>query len=114
MLYIRRDEFPAALLEIETARNLMVTELAALVGESYERAYTDMVRLQQLAELEEVVAVKQALGMRAGGGRLATDIASLLPALLRQWRWCDGQVVEQVLGMGAAGWAAAYGMRCSI
>lgn len=33
----------------------MSTDLAALVGESYERAYTDMVRVQQLAELEEVV-----------------------------------------------------------
>ena len=33
----------------------MATDLAALVGESYERAYTDMVRVQQLAELEEVI-----------------------------------------------------------
>lgn len=41
---------------------LMSTDLAALVGESYERAYTDMVRVQQLTELEEVVAYKEALG----------------------------------------------------
>lgn len=42
--------------------DLMSTELAALVGESYERAYTDMVRVQQLTELEEVIAYKEALG----------------------------------------------------
>ena len=40
---------------------LLSTDLAALVGESYERAYTDMVRVQQLTELEEVVAYKEAL-----------------------------------------------------
>lgn len=39
----------------------MSTDLAALVGESYERAYTDMVRVQQLTELEEVIAYKEAL-----------------------------------------------------
>jgi FKBP12-rapamycin complex-associated protein len=40
---------------------MMSTDLAALVGESYERAYTDMVRVQQLTELEEVLAYKEAL-----------------------------------------------------
>lgn len=40
---------------------MMSTDLAALVGESYERAYTDMVRVQQLTELEEVVAYKEAI-----------------------------------------------------
>jgi FKBP12-rapamycin complex-associated protein len=40
---------------------MMSTDLAALVGESYERAYTDMVRVQQLTELEEVIAYKEAV-----------------------------------------------------
>ena len=31
-------------IHIERTRDLMSTEFAALVGESYERAYTDMVR----------------------------------------------------------------------
>ncbi len=44
----------------------MSTELAALVGESYERAYTDMIRVQQLAELDEVIDYKQALAMQHG------------------------------------------------
>ncbi len=43
---------------------LMSTELAALVGESYERAYTDMIRVQQLTELEEVISYKRALARR--------------------------------------------------
>jgi FKBP12-rapamycin complex-associated protein len=50
---------------------MMCTDLAALVGESYERAYTDMVRVQQLTELEEVIAFKEALsrwGVCGGGG----------------------------------------------
>ncbi len=38
------------------------------VGESYERAYTDMVRVQQLTELEEVVEFKAALEGGAGNG----------------------------------------------
>ncbi len=38
----------------------IVPLLHCQVGESYERAYTDMVRVQQLTELEEVIAYKQA------------------------------------------------------
>ena len=38
------------------ARDLLAGEMAALVGESYERAYRDMVRVQQLQELEEAIA----------------------------------------------------------
>ena len=34
--------------------------MAALVGESYERAYRDMVRVQQLQELEEAIAFSRA------------------------------------------------------
>ena len=45
---------------VDTARELLGTELAALVGESYDRAYGDMVRVQQLTELEEVIAYSQA------------------------------------------------------
>ena len=44
---------------IERSRELLGSELAALVGESYERAYGDMVRVQQLTELEEVIRYQQ-------------------------------------------------------
>ncbi|GIL44136.1 hypothetical protein Vafri_1666 [Volvox africanus] len=64
VLCVRGNQFDAARVHVERTRELMVTDLAALVGESYERAYTDMVRVQQLAELEEVIAYKQALERR--------------------------------------------------
>ncbi|KAG0576661.1 hypothetical protein KC19_5G097200 [Ceratodon purpureus] len=40
---------------VKRARNCLATELAALVLESYDRAYSNMVRVQQLSELEEVI-----------------------------------------------------------
>ena len=40
---------------IERSRELLGQELSALVGESYERAYQNMVRVQQLTELEETI-----------------------------------------------------------
>eukprot|EP00879_Flechtneria_rotunda_P007003 GHRR01007352.1.p1 GENE.GHRR01007352.1~~GHRR01007352.1.p1 ORF type:complete len:2075 (+),score=775.15 GHRR01007352.1:2-6226(+) len=61
VLCIKHDQHGLAKLNIERSREVMSTELAALVGESYERAYTDMVRVQQLTELEEVIAYKEAL-----------------------------------------------------
>jgi FKBP12-rapamycin complex-associated protein len=39
---------------IERGRKCLATELAALVLESYDRAYSNMVRVQQFSELEEV------------------------------------------------------------
>ncbi|GFR45445.1 hypothetical protein Agub_g6841, partial [Astrephomene gubernaculifera] len=65
VLCVRNNQFASAKQHVERTRELMVTDLAALVGESYERSYTDMVRVQQLAELEEVCAYKQALERRA-------------------------------------------------
>lgn len=60
---------------IERSRELLGSELAALVGESYERAYGDMVRVQQLTELEEVIRYQQSFSgavestfYRKGGG----------------------------------------------
>ena len=46
---------------------MLDTKLTALVGESYNRAYTVMVRVQQLSELEEVVEYKRTadVGRRA-------------------------------------------------
>ncbi len=40
---------------IDTARDILDTELTALVGESYSRAYGVMVSIQILSELEETV-----------------------------------------------------------
>ncbi len=54
-------------MHVERARDLLGTDLAALVGESYERAYADMLRVQQLTELEEILAVKWEEEEEAGG-----------------------------------------------
>ena len=43
---------------IDSARDLLDTELTALSGESYQRAYGAMVSVQMLAELEEVIQYK--------------------------------------------------------
>ena len=53
-------------MHVERARELLGVELAALVGESYERAYGDMVRVQQLTELEEVISFSNALSLSNG------------------------------------------------
>jgi len=60
VLDVRNGDLGSAAAHTERARELLGVDLAALVGESYERAYGDVVRVQQLTELEEIVAVKSA------------------------------------------------------
>lgn len=55
VLCIRRGKYEEAREFIERARRCLVTDLSALVLESYDRAYNNMVRVQQLSELEEVI-----------------------------------------------------------
>jgi FKBP12-rapamycin complex-associated protein len=52
---IQQNQFQQARKSIEEARALVDTDLTALIGESYNRAYNTVVRVQQLAELEEVI-----------------------------------------------------------
>lgn len=59
ILALHRNLFPQALRLIEKTRDLLDTELTALVGESYNRAYNIVVRIQMLAELEEIIHYKQ-------------------------------------------------------
>jgi FKBP12-rapamycin complex-associated protein len=59
ILALHRNLFPQALTLIEKTRDLLDTELTALVGESYNRAYNIVVRIQMLAELEEIIHYKQ-------------------------------------------------------
>uniref|UniRef100_A0A0D3G4U2 Serine/threonine-protein kinase TOR n=1 Tax=Oryza barthii TaxID=65489 RepID=A0A0D3G4U2_9ORYZ len=53
VLSVRCKKYEEARVYVERARRCLATELAALVLESYERAYNNMVRVQQLSELEE-------------------------------------------------------------
>ncbi|GBF92738.1 hypothetical protein Rsub_05107 [Raphidocelis subcapitata] len=78
VLSVRAAQYDAAQAHIERARELMSTDLAALVGESYERAYTDMVRVQQLTELEEVIAYTRAADSKSRA--LAAGAAAALAA----------------------------------
>lgn len=55
VLLVRRGKYDEAREYVERARKCLATDLAALVLESYERAYSNMVRVQQLSELEEVI-----------------------------------------------------------
>ncbi|KAL4938041.1 hypothetical protein BDV06DRAFT_201821 [Aspergillus oleicola] len=62
ILAIHRNQFDEAGMYIEKARNGLDTELSALLGESYNRAYNVIVRVQMLAELEEIITYKQNVG----------------------------------------------------
>jgi len=59
ILSIHRNQFTDAQLHITRARDGLDGELGSLLGESYTRAYGVVVRVQMLAELEEVITYKQ-------------------------------------------------------
>ncbi|KAG9238765.1 armadillo-type protein [Amylocarpus encephaloides] len=59
ILALHRNQFREAALYVEKARECLDTELSTLVNESYNRAYTVVVRVQMLAELEELIIYKQ-------------------------------------------------------
>lgn len=58
-LFVMRCSPPRALRFVDRARCLLDNTFTTLIGESYKRAYGSMVMVQQLAELEEIVQVKQ-------------------------------------------------------
>ncbi|KAK8146497.1 phosphatidylinositol kinase- protein kinase tor1 [Beauveria asiatica] len=59
ILALHRNQFKEAISNIQQAREGLDTELSALVSESYNRAYPVVVRVQMLAELEELITYKQ-------------------------------------------------------
>ncbi|ORY17763.1 armadillo-type protein [Clohesyomyces aquaticus] len=59
ILNIHNNRFEIAMEEIAKARKGLDTELSSLLGESYQRAYLPMIRVQMLAELEEIIQYKQ-------------------------------------------------------
>ncbi|KAK0615733.1 armadillo-type protein [Bombardia bombarda] len=59
ILALHRNQFREALNCVDSAREGLDTELSALVSESYNRAYQVVVRVQMLAELEEIIVYKQ-------------------------------------------------------
>ncbi|XP_058788970.1 serine/threonine-protein kinase mTOR isoform X2 [Phymastichus coffea] len=84
VLAIHDEQYDLAHRLIDNARDLLDTELTAMVGESYQRAYNAMVEVQKLAELEEVIQYKLVPERRAtiksmwwerlqGGQRIVED-----------------------------------------
>lgn len=61
ILSLHRNQFHRAQSHINRARDLLDTELTTLVGESYNRAYDAVVRIQMLSELEEIISYKEAV-----------------------------------------------------
>ncbi|XP_063829680.1 serine/threonine-protein kinase mTOR [Ostrinia nubilalis] len=59
VLNIHNGQFDLSKLYIDQARTLLDSELTAVAGESYQRAYGALVNAQLLAELEEVIMYKQ-------------------------------------------------------
>ncbi len=59
ILAIHRGEFSSANALIDKACGMLDSSLTALVGESYQRAYGTIVKVQQLMELQEVIAYRQ-------------------------------------------------------
>ncbi|KAF5280820.1 hypothetical protein FQR65_LT14927 [Abscondita terminalis] len=58
ILAIHREQYDEAQQYIDMTRDLLDTELTAMAGESYQRAYGAMVVVQMLAEMEEVIQYK--------------------------------------------------------
>ncbi|KAI5755082.1 hypothetical protein M8J77_013919 [Diaphorina citri] len=58
VLAVHKDQYALAYRYVDSARDLLDTELTAMVGESYQRAHAAMVQGQMLAELEEVIQYK--------------------------------------------------------
>ncbi|KAL9624360.1 MAG: hypothetical protein Q9160_001322 [Pyrenula sp. 1 TL-2023] len=59
ILCIHRNQFEDAGVHITRARNGLNNDLSAVIGESYNRAYDVVVRIQMLAELEEIIDYKK-------------------------------------------------------
>jgi FKBP12-rapamycin complex-associated protein len=59
LLLVIENRFDDAKNMLGTTRSQLYTEITALVGESFERAYKAIVKAQQVAELEEVIMYKQ-------------------------------------------------------
>lgn len=58
ILSLHNNNYNEASLQINKARDLLATEITALVSESYNRAYGVVVRVQMLSELEEIIKYK--------------------------------------------------------
>eukprot|EP01114_Cavostelium_apophysatum_P007349 TRINITY_DN1943_c0_g1_i2.p1 TRINITY_DN1943_c0_g1~~TRINITY_DN1943_c0_g1_i2.p1 ORF type:complete len:2294 (+),score=720.41 TRINITY_DN1943_c0_g1_i2:229-7110(+) len=59
VLAVHDNKFDRVRRYVNLARDVLDVQLTAMIGESYNRAYSMMVQLQQLAEIEEIVTYKK-------------------------------------------------------
>ncbi|KAG8682008.1 phosphatidylinositol kinase- protein kinase tor1, partial [Ceratobasidium sp. 395] len=59
IISVHRCQFVKAAKHIATARDLLDPEMTNLAGESYQRSYSVIIRIQMLSELEEIIRYKQ-------------------------------------------------------
>lgn len=89
VLNIHKGDYNLSRVYIDQARSLLDSELTAVAGESYQRAYGALVNAQLLAELEEVITYKLVTERREsirqgwwtrlqGGQRLVEDWRKIL------------------------------------
>ena len=87
VLNVKNGDLKGAASATERARELLGVDIAALVGESYERAYADMVRVQQLTELEEIVVVKASeMNVTENGGLVHLSATLPRQRTVEAWR----------------------------
>ncbi|AOW06792.1 armadillo-type protein [Yarrowia lipolytica] len=84
---IHRNNFDEAHTHITRARDLLATELTALISESYNRAYGVVVRFQMLAELEEIIVYK-------GLGRNSEEQAAMRATWMKRLKGCQRNVED--------------------
>ncbi|XP_066992513.2 serine/threonine-protein kinase mTOR isoform X2 [Anabrus simplex] len=86
VLAVHREQFFVAQQLIDSARDLLDTELTAMAGESYQRAYGAMVSVQMLAELEEVVQFKLVPERRATIRKMWWDRLQGCQSIVEDWQ----------------------------
>jgi len=59
VISIHKNNFPEALNLIDRAREALDSKTTSLLNESYSRAYSQIIELQHLKELEEIITYKQ-------------------------------------------------------
>uniref|UniRef100_A0A7S2SE74 Serine/threonine-protein kinase TOR n=2 Tax=Mucochytrium quahogii TaxID=96639 RepID=A0A7S2SE74_9STRA len=101
VLALQREDFQLSRLMINRGRELLGEHLGALVGESYNRAYRQIVTVQQFAELDEIYQYKEQV---ASGKFSAQELENIKLKLQRMWarriRGCQENVAvwQNILG----------------
>lgn len=102
VLALQQNDFVRSREMIDLGRGLLGEELGALVGESYNRAYRQIVTVQQFAELDEIYEFKQRM---TSPQHSEDELAEMKSKLQRIWskriRGCQENVAVWQFILGA-------------